>query len=116
MDFHLLSRPDFGQLCLLEVSGYPNVLKGNQDQQALARLNDLADFDRLLGHHAIHRRNNGGVAQFQLGRFQVGVRLSDPSNRSSSIGLPDGNLFVVGPRLLDPGACLVHFSLGCQHR
>jgi hypothetical protein len=70
----------------LKLAVTPNVLKGNQDQQALARLNDLADFDRLLGHHAIHRRNNGGVAQFQLGRFQVGVRLSDPSNRSSSIG------------------------------
>ena len=44
---------------------------------------------------------DGGVAQLQLRRFQIGFRLGHGGLGGDGVGLADVHLLVIGPRLLD---------------
>src|ERR1019366_1531775 len=50
----------------------------------------------FVGHHAIHRGHQGGVAQLEFGRREVGARGGDTSRGRAAFGAAHVHLLTVG--------------------
>src|SRR6266851_2086237 len=72
---HKLARPHPFELRLFEVSGDPDVVPWNNDEQALSRLDAVTELDRFSSNHAADRSVNLRVAEIELSSVQVGAGL-----------------------------------------
>src|SRR3984893_3678214 len=74
-DGDCLARPYPFELRLLEVRGDPDVVHGNDHQQALSRLDAVPDLYGLSSDHAAHRRVDFGVTKIELSGVNISARL-----------------------------------------
>src|SRR6267378_5683575 len=70
-----LTWPHPFELRLFKVGRDPNVVQGNDHEQALSRLDAVAEFYSLASDHAADRRENLRIAEVELSSAQIGTGL-----------------------------------------
>ena len=80
------------ELRFFEVCSNPDVVQGNDHEQALTRLDTMAQFDRFSSDHAAHRRVDFRVAQIKLSGVEIGAGLFEMPGSRVRLGACVGNL------------------------
>src|SRR5271167_3207102 len=114
-DVRLLTGLHVLELRFFEIRGHPDIVQGNNHQESLARLHDLARLDRLVRGHSVDGRDDVAVAEIELRGVERGAGLFHFRQFSLRVCRAHDHALLVGMCGSYTGDRFVHSRLGGVH-